>query len=157
MVAACRLGGLPMRFAGDMPSHPAVRSDDDATFVMTKSAADLALFYRGARAIVVPSIWTETFGIVAAEAMSHGIPVVVSRIGALPELVRDGESGLLAEPANVQDFAEKISRIWNDPALARRLGGNARRQVESECGLKPHFDRLAQIYANVIAQPRGGH
>lgn len=152
MVAACRRAGLPMRFAGDAPSHPAVRSDDDATFVMTKSPAELAEFYRGARILVVPSLWAETFGIVAAEAMSHGIPVVASRIGALQETVRDGETGLLAEPNNVDDFAEKIARIWNDPDLARRLGHNARRLVESRFSRQAHFDRLAPVYAEAIAR-----
>ena len=152
MVEACRRAGLPMRFAGDAPSHPAVRSDDDATFVMTKSPAELAEFYRGARILVVPSLWAETFGIVAAEAMSHGIPVVASRIGALQETVRDGETGLLAEPHDVEDFAEKIARIWNDPDLARRLGHNARRLVESQFSRQAHFDRLAPVYAEAIAR-----
>ena len=49
MVEACRRAGIPMRFAGDAPSHPAVRSGDDASFVMTRSPAELADFYRGAR------------------------------------------------------------------------------------------------------------
>ena len=155
MVEACRLAGLPMRFAGDAPRHPAVRPDDDASFVMTRSPAELAEFYRGARVIVVPSLWSETFGIVPAEAMSHGIPVVASRIGALQETVRDGETGLLAEPGNAADFAEKIGRIWTDPGLARRLGRNARRRVESEFSHQAHFDRLARVYAQAIAQAGG--
>jgi glycosyltransferase involved in cell wall biosynthesis len=151
MVEACRRAGLPMRFAGSAPEHPAVRAGDDASFVMTKSPAELAEFYRGARVLVVPSLWAETFGIVAAEAMSHGIPVVASRIGALQETVRDGESGLLAETGNVGDFAEKIARIWNDPALARSLGRGARRLVETEFSRQAHFDRLAPVYAEAIA------
>jgi glycosyltransferase involved in cell wall biosynthesis len=152
MVQACRAAGLPMRFAGDAPGHPAVTSTDDATFVMTHSSAELAAFYRGARIIVVPSIWSETFGIVAAEAMSHGIPVVASRIGALPEVVRDGETGLLAEPGDASDFAEKISRLWNDASLARRLGSEARRRVASEFTYQAHCDRLLRTYSAVIAE-----
>ena len=50
---------------------------------MTRSKAELADFYRGARVLAVPSTWFETFGIVPAEAMSHGVPVVASRIEAL--------------------------------------------------------------------------
>ncbi len=46
LVEACRLAGLPMRFAGDAPSHPAVHAGDDASFVMTQSPAELAAFYR---------------------------------------------------------------------------------------------------------------
>jgi glycosyltransferase involved in cell wall biosynthesis len=101
--------------------------------------------------IVVPSIWPEAFGIVTAEAMSHGIPVVASRLGALDGTVRDGESGLLAEPGNAADFADKIGRIWSDPDLARSLGRGARAHVESQYTHQAHFDRLMRVYAEAIA------
>jgi len=151
MVDACRRAGLPMRFAGDAPSHPAVGPGDDASFVMTKSPADLAQFYRGARVLAMPSIWPETFGVVAAEAMSHGVPVVASRIGALQETVRDGETGLLAEPGNAADLAEKLGRVWADADLARRLGRNARLRVEEEFAESAHFTRLVQVYEDLAA------
>ena len=157
MVQACRLAGVPMRFAGDAPQHPAVRPDDDAQFVMTRSSAELAAFYRGARIIVVPSIWPETFGIVAAEAMSHGIPVIASRIGGLQYSLRDGESGLLVEPGNAADLADKIRRVWDSPALARRLGSNARRRTETHFSLQSHFDRLMEIYAQARTEAAAGN
>lgn len=151
MVEACRRAGLPMRFASDAPGHPAVRPGDDAFFVMPKSPDELADFYRGARIIVVPSLWPETMGIVPAEAMSHGIPVVASRIGALPDTVRDGETGLLAEPGNIADLVEKIRRIWDDPELARRLGRNGHKDVEARFTGQAHFQRLMRIYADLVA------
>jgi glycosyltransferase involved in cell wall biosynthesis len=153
MVEACRSLGLPMRFAGDAPQHPAIRATDNATFVMTKTPQDLAAFYRGARVIVVPSTWTEAFGIVAAEALSHGIPVVASRLGGLTTTVADGEAGLLAEPGNAADFAEKIRRIWDDPQLARRLGRGARAYVERQFAHPVHFERLMAVYEDAIASP----
>lgn len=152
MVQACRQAGVPMHFAGDAPQHPAVRPDDDAQFVMTRSPAALAEFYRGARIIVVPSIWPETFGMVAAEAMSHGIPVIVSRIGGLQYSIRDGESGLLVEPGDAADLADKIRRVWDDPALARRLGSGARRHADAHFSPQAHVDRLMQIYAEAQAE-----
>lgn len=155
MVAACRQAGLPMRFAGDAPQHPAVRPDDRAEFVMTRSPAELAAFYRGARMLVVPSVWPETFGIVAAEAMGHGIPVVASRIGGLQGSIRDGETGLLAEPGNVADLADKIARVWADPELARRLGRGARAHALQLFSHQSHFDRLMQIYREVLDEPAG--
>ena len=156
MVQACRLAGVPMRFAGDAPQHPAVRPDDDAQFVMTNSPAELAAFYRGARIIVVPSIWPETFGIVAAEAMSHGIPVIASRIGGLQYSLRDGESGLLFEPGNAADLADKIRRVWDSPALARQLGASARRHTETHFSLQSHFDGLMEVYAQARAEAAAG-
>ena len=151
MVEACRSLGLPMRFAGDAPTHPAIRATDNAVFVMTKTPQELAEFYRGARLIVVPSTWTEAFGIVAAEALAHGVPVVASRLGGLTTTVADGEAGLLAQAGNAADFAEKIKRIWDDPALARRLGQGARAYVERQFAHPVHFARLMAVYEDAIA------
>ena len=152
MVEACRRARLPMRFAGDAPSHPAVRPGDDAEFVMTKSCEELARFYRGARVVVMPSVWSETFGVVAAEAMSHGVPVVASRIGALQETVVDGETGLLAEPGNVADLAEKLERVWSDASLAIRLGCGGRRRAEEQYTDGAHLARLVRVYEGVAAR-----
>ncbi len=69
--------------------------------------------------------------------------------------MRDGESGLLAEPGNAGDLAEKITRIWTDADLARRLGRDARRQVETEFSQQAHFDRLLHVYTDAIAHARG--
>lgn len=152
MVEACRREGLPMAFAGDAPSHPAVRPDDDARFVMTRSRAELAAFYRGARVVVVPSLWGETFGLVAAEAMGHGVPVVASRIGALAETVRDAETGLHAEPGDVAGLAAAIRRIWDDAPLARRLGEGARRHVVTQYAERVHAQRMLAIYRDAGAR-----
>lgn len=105
--------------------------------------------------LVVPSVWPETFGIVAAEAMGHGIPVVASRIGGLQGSIRDGETGLLAEPGNVADLADKIARVWADPELARRLGRGARAHALQLFSHQSHFDRLMQIYREVLDEPAG--
>jgi glycosyltransferase involved in cell wall biosynthesis len=156
MVEACRRAKLPMGFAGDADSHAAVGPGDDATFVMTRSRAELDAFYRGARVLVVPSLWVEAFGIVTAEAMSHGIPVVASRLGGLPGTVVDGETGFLAEPGNVADFADKIARIWSDPALARRMGQASRRRVEEVFAEQRHFERLMSDYRQVLAAASDG-
>jgi glycosyltransferase involved in cell wall biosynthesis len=149
LVEACRHAGLPMRFAGDAPAHPAVRKDDDAAFVMTRSPEELAQFYRGARVVVMPSIWAETFGVVAAEAMSHGVPVVVSRIGALTETVVEGVTGLYANPGDARDLARQLRRVWDDAALARELGRNGRIRVEETFSERMHFERLARVYDEV--------
>lgn len=67
----------------------------------------------------------EGFGRVVAEAMSAGVPPVVTREGALPELVADGIQGLCATPADPQDFGAKIGRLTDDPALRASLGAAA--------------------------------
>lgn len=152
MVEACRNLGLPMAFAGNASTHPAVRPEDKAHFVMTKNKNELAEFYRGARVLVVPSIWPETFGIVAAEGMAHGIPVIASNIGALSEVVKDEVTGLLAQPGDVNDLSGKIQRIWYEPELARKLGGNGYAHVKARFSAQAHASRLVACYRELVEQ-----
>ena len=152
LIEAARRTGLPVRLAGDAASHPAIRPGDPVHCVVTRSPEELAAFYRGARMLVVPSIWNETFCIVGAEAMSHGIPIVASRLGALQDLVDDGHTGLLFTAGDVQHLADQMLRLWHDPALARQLGAAARAHVARSYGAGVHIARLRAGYARAVAR-----
>ena len=67
----------------------------------------------------------ETFGLVALEAMAHGCPLIATRTGGIPETVADGVNGLLCEPGDAKDMANKMARLFADPELAARLGERA--------------------------------
>lgn len=84
---------------------------------------------RGADVVVVPSR-SEPFGLVAAEAMLAGTPVVSSRVGGLQEIVLHGETGLLVEPDRPDELAEAILELVRDPERAHEMGRAARRRVE---------------------------
>jgi len=79
--------------------------------------------------LVLPSIEAESFGMVAAEAMSLGKPVIGSNIGGIPEVVEAGKSGLLVEPGSVSDLKDAMERLAVNPDLARTLGASARESV----------------------------
>jgi len=153
LLEAARRLKIPVKLAGDSPTHPAIRNGDLAECVMTRGKEELAKFYREARIVASPSIWYETFGLVAAEAMSHGIPVIAPRFGALQSTVKDGVSGLLFEMNNVDDLAEKISTIWNDPELAKKLGEGARQEVKKRFDPALQFSQLLEVYNKAIANP----
>lgn len=143
---AARVAGLPIHLAGDAPSYREHVSCARVRFIRTANRDELAQFYRNARCFVMPSIWFETFGIVVAEAMSHGVPVLASRIGALAETTRDGVSGLLFEPGDVQDLADKMKLLWTDDDLCRRLGRGARAQVLDQCSEARHLELMLGAY-----------
>lgn len=71
---------------------------------------------------VAPSITPEAFGLVALEAMAAGAPVVASRAGGLPEVVLDGETGLLVTPGDASALRQALERLVSEPALRERLG-----------------------------------
>lgn len=90
--------------------------------------ARLRAIYSRASAQIVPSR-CETFGLSAAEGMAHGLPVVAARAGALPELIADGDTGLLAPEGDGGAIAARISEILADPLRAREIGRRAAQSV----------------------------
>jgi glycosyltransferase involved in cell wall biosynthesis len=107
---------------------------------------------KGATFLLVPSICYETFGLVVIEAFACGLPVIASRIGALAELVRDGETGLLFEPGNPRDLADKIAWAMANPEHMREMGRKARAQYEAEFSAEVNYLLLMNIYDGVLAE-----
>ncbi|WP_017324172.1 glycosyltransferase family 4 protein [Synechococcus sp. PCC 7336] len=89
--------------------------------------------YQQSDLFVLPS-YKEGFGIVLLEAMHYGLPIVATNVTALPELVRDGETGLLVPPQNSQALAEALQKLIDRPDLRARLGRAGRQQ------LLPNYD-----------------
>jgi glycosyltransferase involved in cell wall biosynthesis len=159
LVEAARRAGLPLRLAGDPAGLPGIarRAPAGTVFAGLLSPAEMARFYRGARFVAVPSRCLEGFGLVAAEAMSHGLPVVASRIGGLAEVVGDGATGLLVEPGNAEELAAAMRRLWDDPELCRRLGAAGRAKAAREYSPEVFFDRLTSAYQHALAMPAGAY
>ncbi len=91
--------------------------------------AEKVEYYRLADLLVFPSSM-EGFGFSVGEAMSCGLPVVVSNRGSLPELVVDGEGGFLCDPADRSAFAERALQLLSDPALSEKFGVANRERVD---------------------------
>jgi glycosyltransferase involved in cell wall biosynthesis len=83
-----------------------------------------------ARVLVLPSIEGEGLPNVVLEAMSVGLPVVATNIAGIPDVVKDGETGFIVEPANVGELASKISEIVNNQSLWAKMSENCLREVE---------------------------
>jgi glycosyltransferase involved in cell wall biosynthesis len=99
-----------------------------------------------AHLVVVAEQWENMAPTTLADAMSLGRPVVASRIGGIPEMVKDGESGFLAEPKNPKDFAEKIIKILTDSALASRIGQQAVKDIQRIGSEKNIKSQLLKLY-----------
>jgi glycosyltransferase involved in cell wall biosynthesis len=91
---------------------------------------ELAEEYVNADVFCLPSV-QEGFGIVFLEAMAAGLPVVACRAAAIPEVVLDGETGVLTAPRDPLALAGALERLVRAPALARRLGDEGRRRVQA--------------------------
>jgi len=105
-----------------------------------------------AEVFVLPSVVDPRTGqmegipVALMEAMAAGLAVVASRLSGIPELVVDGENGLLVEPGNAEALAGAMARLA-EPGLRRRLGERARRRVGEEFELAANVRRLAALWA----------
>lgn len=144
-IAACRIAGMPLVVAGDGPERESLQrlgADADVRFVGHVGDAELRRLRAGAAVALMPSLWGETFGMAAAEAMAAELPVAASRAGALPELV---DPSYLAPPGDAVALADTISRALGDSRAGRRGLERAR----ALCAPEVIARRLADVYDGV--------
>ena len=102
--------------------------------------------YEAADVVCQASRWQEAFGWSIAEAMSCRKPLVATRVGAIPELVKDGDSGFLVPPGNAGAMAERILQLLGDRGLRERMGASGRKAVEANFNLKTNVAELLRLY-----------
>lgn len=112
--------------------------------------SQLAAFYRQAIAVLVPSLCYETFGLTAAEAMSHGTPAIVRRIGALAENVAQSGGGLAFE--TLHECREAMERLRSDAGLRRELGRLGREFCEQHWSADAHVPRYLELIRSLQAR-----
>lgn len=93
----------------------------------------------------------EGFGIVLLEAMLASLPVVATRVSAVPEIVADGETGLLVSPGDDAAVAEALARLLSDAALRRRLGGAGLRRAREKFSVSRMTERTIELYGESLA------
>ncbi len=152
--AAARRPDVSVDIVGEGPEERPLRERfghlPNVRFRGFQTGDDLSRLFREARAVVVPSECYENFPLVILEAYAYRKPVVCSRLGALPELVREGQTGLLFRSGEDEELGEILARLDRDASLAERLGASGRELLEREYGPEPHYSSLMKIYREVI-------
>ncbi|MEJ2722754.1 MAG: glycosyltransferase, partial [bacterium] len=108
-----------------------------------------------ATATVMPSEWPENAPFTVLESMSHGVPVIVSNMGGLPELADMGGC-LVFDAGDAEALAARIGELWMDDGRARRLGEEGRRVVEERLTEGRHLDALEGIYRRALGRESHG-
>lgn len=103
---------------------------------------------------VLPSL-TEGISLTLLEAMSRGLPVVATRVGGNPEVVVEGETGLLVPARDPEALADAVLTLWHDPERGRRMGLAGRRRVEEHFEIRRAVARYEELYREVLAAPSG--
>ena len=99
--------------------------------------------------VIAHTALKETFGLVIVEAMAMGVPVIATKAGGVPEIVQDGETGLLYTPGDAAQLADRIALLYRNPALRARLGSAGRARAQQQFSRQTHYDRLEHIIGDI--------
>lgn len=122
---------------------------DNVEFLGFRNEDEVRQLVQQSRFTCMPSEWFENAPMAALEAFACGKPVVGSRIGGIPEMVREGVTGLLAEPGSVEELSAAIERLWNDQELCREMGQEAREMAVREFSPEVHYAKINATYNQI--------
>jgi glycosyltransferase involved in cell wall biosynthesis len=142
-------GGGPM--LDEVTAWAAERPSVELRGLMSKP--DVFKLIGESRAVVLPSEWEETFGLVVVEAMAVGVPPLASGHGSFPDLITDGVDGALFDPGSPESLAALLRDVDAAPAKYAELGRQARKTYESDHQLDHNVEQLLDIYRFAVAHP----
>jgi glycosyltransferase involved in cell wall biosynthesis len=161
LLAAWRQHGVPpLKLVGDGPIAPAVRQamalNPRIEWLRTVPQATVYHLVGKAACLILPSQCYENFPRVVIEAFAKGTPAIVSRLGAMAEIVDDGRNGLHFKPGDPMDLAEKVGRMLADPFKLKRMRQAARKKFDENFTADANHKILMAIYERAI-EGRSGH
>ena len=145
---------ITLKIVGDGPLveevKAAAKSNPLIEWLGRKPFTEVLTLMGQAKAVVIPSVFFETFGRIIIEAYSSGTPVVASRIGAMQELVLDGETGYFFEPGDSADLMSKVKFVLSNEDARQQMRTKARTEFESKYTFDHNFQMLLDIYNQAI-------
>lgn len=139
---------------GDGPLKEQVCSYSFVEYLGHRSPHEVRQYLAGATALIMPSIWYETFGMVAVEAFAASTPVIGSNFGVLPNLIQHEKNGLLFDVGNSHDLSEKMAWANQNRAAMIEMGKCARMCYEDEYTAEKNYQQLIGIYEEAIQSCR---
>jgi glycosyltransferase involved in cell wall biosynthesis len=150
-----RIPQIPLKIVGTGPleqelkDYVSSKGIKNIEFLGFKSGDEKWQVLRDALCLIVPSEWYENFPVTVLEAFMAAKPVVAARMGGLPYIVEEGQSGLLFDAGKPEDLAQKIQRLADDPAIAVRMGMRGRSLSETKYGPEQGYSNLMKIFSQV--------
>lgn len=146
----------PFKIAGDGPLTEYLvgrlkeHGLENIEYLGVKSHSECMKHLARARFMVLPSQWYEGVPMVLLEAMSASKPAIVSNIGVLPEMIRDGINGLVFAPGAREELSERMKRLYADPEGAREMGKKGRALFEEKYTREVNYGMLMEAYQKAI-------
>lgn len=143
---------IPLKIVGKGPLEILLKSNlpQGVEYLGSAPRDKVIHLMQNASVLIFPSEWYEPFGMVAAEAFATGLPVIGSRIGGIPEIVKEGYSGWNFNPEDAQDLAHTVKLAFSNTAELQRRGVMARQQYEDCYSPDKNYQMLMNIYETAI-------
>ena len=109
---------------------------------------DMPDIYRSSDIVVMPSRWEEPFGLIITESGAASRPIVATRVGGIPEVIKDKETGFIVDPEDVEQMARTVQKLIDSPIMRSKIGSAARQLVEKEFTTTP-IRKLEEIYESL--------
>lgn len=155
-----RIPGLRMLIIGGTPDECQGYEAELRARVATEGLADLVLFtghvsdmaavYNGLNVVVSASTSPEPLGTVVIESMALGRPLVAPRHGGAAEMATHGETALLFNPGDAQDFADKVAQLHRNPEMGTRIGAASREHALNTFHVRTHAERVQALYDELL-------
>jgi glycosyltransferase involved in cell wall biosynthesis len=142
------VGDGPIR--KDCEEFVSENSIKNVEFLGYKTGNELKEIIRNCNFLIIPSEWYENAPMTIIEAFAYGKPMIGANIGGIPEMISDGETGLLFQSGDYNELREKIIYLLNNPSLITKMGKMAREKAESEYSEEIHYQRLIEVYKKVL-------
>lgn len=158
LIRAAAQAGVKLVIAGTGPDEQALKAlsaelGADADFVGYVSGEKLHRLIGEATALVLPSEWYENAPVSLLEAYALGTPVIGARIGGIPEMICENETGLIAEAGNIDDLAKQLRHMADLPRSKRdQMGWTGRDWVLSDFSAQNYRNRMLELYASLGVQ-----
>lgn len=154
--ASAKLPHIPLSIVGDGPEDARMQQFArdhqmrQVSFLGRKSGAELARLVQNANFVVVPSEWYDNSPLVIYESFAYGKPVISTRLGGMPEWVKDHETGLLFDARDPDQLAERIKFLWEHPERVVAFGRNARAMAEEKFQPAAHYEIVHDWYRRLV-------
>jgi glycosyltransferase involved in cell wall biosynthesis len=155
LIRSAAQSGARVMLAGDGPQRPLLaqqvrESGADVVFLGRLDREDLHKAVRSSRATVLPSEWFENAPISILESYALGKPVIGARIGGIPELIAEGQSGFTFESGSVEQLAALLGMVENMPGSdVAQMGQFGRALAETKFSKRRYFKRITALYADL--------
>jgi glycosyltransferase involved in cell wall biosynthesis len=158
--AVARLEGVHLAIVGDGPGRDNVSAQIRALGIEQRvtaagQRADVVPWMQSLDVFALPSYANEGVPQAIMQAMACGVPVVTTGVGAIGEIVKDGDTGLVVPPQDVEALAAAIDRLRSDAALRQRLADAGLAQARQRFSMDRMLDGMESVFAAVLASNRG--